>query len=193
MIRRAGLVALFVMLLSATSVSAATKTIDVQNYSFTPSGPKIARGTSVSWHNLSNSSHTATSDVPGIWNSVSIPASGTSASVTFNQAGSFLYHCAVHPSTMKGKIKVPMSASPSTGTTGTIFTLTLGNAPIQAGFTHEIAISRNGGTFTNLTPTSNTTTTFKATLSGTYRFHTRLRNGGQSPTAWSPTVSITVN
>ena len=193
MIRRAALCALFVLLLSTTTVSAATKTINVQYPNYTPSGPKVARGTAITWHNLDGFGHTATSDVPGLWTSVNTPGNATTAPLTFNQAGSFLYHCVFH-SNMHGKIKVSMSATPATGTRATTFTLTLGNTAVPSGFKHDVAVSRNGGAFTNLPSTTATTTTFKATATGTYRFHTRLHpTNGASPAAWSPTVSITVN
>jgi plastocyanin len=192
-IRRAALAALFVLLLSTTTVSAATKTISVDYPNFSPAGPKIARGTTITWHNLNSFAHTATSNVPGLWTSVNISANGTTAPLTFNQAGSFLYHCSIHTN-MHGKIKVSMTASPSTGTRATQFTLTLGNAAVPAGFTHDVAYSRNGGTFVALPSTTAMTTTFKASLTGTYRFHTRLHpTNGASPAAYSPTVSVTVN
>ena len=193
MIRRAALCALFVLLLSTTTVSAATKTISVDYPNFTPSGPKVARGTTITWHNLNSFGHTATSDVPGLWTSVNIAANATTAPLTFNQAGSFLYHCSIH-SNMHGKIKVKMTAAPATGTVATTFILTLGNAAVPAGFTHDVAVSRNGGAFTNLPSTTAMNKTFKATATGTYRFHTRLHpTNGALPAAWSPTVSIKVN
>ena len=61
----------------------------------------IEVGTNVIWTNLDVSPHTATSgqpdDITGIWSSGPL-ATGSSFSFTFNQTGTFLYFCTIHPS-----------------------------------------------------------------------------------------------
>jgi MYXO-CTERM domain-containing protein len=52
--------------------------------------------------------HTATSDT-GAWTTGNIAPGGTSAAVAFPTAGTFPYHCAIHPS-MAGTVIVSAAA-----------------------------------------------------------------------------------
>jgi plastocyanin len=70
-------------------------TVVLYNMSFGPSTLTVAKGTTVTWQNNDGIAHTATSDT-GAWDSGTIPAGG-SKGVTFNTAGTFPYHCTVHP------------------------------------------------------------------------------------------------
>ena len=69
----------------------------------------IEVGTNVIWTNLDVASHTATSgqpdDITGIWSSGPL-ATGSSFSFTFNQTGTFLYFCTIHPSLMQASVTV---------------------------------------------------------------------------------------
>lgn len=60
-------------------------------------------GTTLTWQNEDNTAHTSTANT-NTWNSGNI-APGASFSVTFTQAGSFPYHCTVHPN-MVGMVVV---------------------------------------------------------------------------------------
>jgi plastocyanin len=62
---------------------------------YAPDEVTVAAGTTVTWTNTDSTSHTATSDTPG-WNS-GIVASGGQFSFAFQTAGTFPYHCAIHP------------------------------------------------------------------------------------------------
>lgn len=62
---------------------------------YNPAELTIDVGTSVTWTNTDVVSHTSTSDASG-WNSGTI-APGGQFSVTFPTAGTFSYHCAIHP------------------------------------------------------------------------------------------------
>ena len=65
------------------------------NRAFVPDDVNIAAGTTVTWMNTDSVSHTSTSDGSG-WNSGSL-APGRQFSFTFETAGTFPYHCAIHP------------------------------------------------------------------------------------------------
>jgi plastocyanin len=60
-------------------------------------------GTTVTWTNTDSVEHTSTSDGAG-WNSGVVPPRGQ-FSTTFSNAGTFSYHCAIHPG-MVGTITV---------------------------------------------------------------------------------------
>jgi plastocyanin len=67
----------------------------------------VAKGAMVTWKNNDSAPHTATSDNGGAFpfDTGNIAPGATSSGVTFTQAGTFAYHCRVHPS-MHGTIIV---------------------------------------------------------------------------------------
>jgi len=60
-----------------------------------PDDLNVAVGTTVTWTNTDSVAHTSTSDEAG-WNSGSI-GPGRQFSVAFQNAGTFSYHCTIHP------------------------------------------------------------------------------------------------
>ena len=78
--------------------------IMIQDFKFTPSVDTIKVGTTVQWVNNGPSEHSSVSDT-GLWDSGGLtPPSGgtysalaTSFQFTFNQTGTFPYHCKFHP------------------------------------------------------------------------------------------------
>ncbi|MBI2529785.1 MAG: cupredoxin family copper-binding protein [Candidatus Diapherotrites archaeon] len=87
----------------ATTTAPQIYTINIQNFAFSPAQLTIKRGDSIIWTNLDSVAHTATSDT-GAFDSGAL---GKNASWirTFNEAGTFEYHCTPHPY-MKAKIIV---------------------------------------------------------------------------------------
>lgn len=77
--------------------------IEIEDFVFNPKTVTIKVGTTVKWSNKDESSHRVTSD-DGSWGSNSL-SKGDSFFYTFTQAGTFSYHCGVHPS-MTGTIVV---------------------------------------------------------------------------------------
>jgi plastocyanin len=65
------------------------------NRAFNPADLNIAAGTAVTWVNSDATSHTSTSNAAG-WDS-GIVAPGGQFSFVFQNAGTFPYHCAIHP------------------------------------------------------------------------------------------------
>ena len=70
--------------------------------SFSPNPAAAKAGQKVAWHNSDSIAHTATG--AGFDTGI-IAAGATSAPITFASAGSFDYHCSVHPS-MVGTLSV---------------------------------------------------------------------------------------
>lgn len=62
----------------------------------------VTVGQTVAWHNSDGTTHTATS---ATFNTGNIAPGGTSAAITMGTAGSFPYHCSIHP-TMTGTLVV---------------------------------------------------------------------------------------
>jgi plastocyanin len=90
----------------ATSASAAPRTIDVtiQNFIYSPNPITIDPGDTVRWTNLDTAQHSAISVNEGFVSAV--VGQNQSTSVTFNDAGTYEYVCAVHGASMKGTVIV---------------------------------------------------------------------------------------
>ncbi len=69
---------------------------DGSYYSFSPAKLTIKVGTTVIWKNVSSAPHTVTSDDGTTFDSGTVPVGG-SFHFTFKTAGSFSYHCNIHP------------------------------------------------------------------------------------------------
>ena len=75
----------------------------IENFAFSPATITVAIGTTITWTNQDSAAHTVTSD-SGVFDSGSI-SQGKTFSYTFNEKGSFNYHCTFHPN-MKGTVIV---------------------------------------------------------------------------------------
>jgi len=80
-----------------------TKTAKILDGSFEPLDLEVKVGTTVKWTNEGQKPHTVTSD-KGDWGSGEL-ANGQTFTATFTKAGTFEYHCKLHPD-MKAKITV---------------------------------------------------------------------------------------
>ncbi len=79
-----------------------------EHYAFTPGGITVAAGTTVTWTDQSDAPHTVTSDT-GAFGSSRL-SQNQSFRFTFSQAGTFNYHCMIHPY-MHGAITVTAGAA----------------------------------------------------------------------------------
>jgi len=86
-----------------TTVSIVAGASALTTTAYAPSPLNIAVGDAVLWINNDLTTHTATAD-GGAWNSGPM-APGRMFSQTFTTAGTFPYHCAIHPG-MMGTITV---------------------------------------------------------------------------------------
>jgi plastocyanin len=69
--------------------------VTIQNFAFGPATLSVAVGSTVTWTNADSAAHTVTAD-DGSFDSKSI-AAGSTFSQTFDTAGTFAYHCSIHP------------------------------------------------------------------------------------------------
>jgi plastocyanin len=70
---------------------------------FTPANITVSVGTKITWNNNDNITHTVTAD-DNSFDSGNI-SGGSSYSRTFSVAGTYSYHCTIHPN-MTGKVMV---------------------------------------------------------------------------------------
>ena len=86
-----------------TTSSATGALVTIADFSFTPTPVTIAAGQYVTWKNTGPSGHTTTSDTPN-WNSGTLGV-GQTYSMYFGTAGTYTYHCNIHPA-MTGTVTV---------------------------------------------------------------------------------------
>ena len=99
------LVTVFSILKSCTKASdPGLNEVFIQNSAFSPSTITVLANTAITWTNRDGMPHTVTSDTGNELGSGNIPAYGT-WSHTFTVAGTYQYHCTIHP-TMKATVKV---------------------------------------------------------------------------------------
>lgn len=82
----------------STTVTAVTIPIGASvlgNRAFAPDDLNVTVGTTVTWMNTDSVAHTSTSNAAG-WDS-GIVNPGGQFSTTFSTAGTYQYHCAIHP------------------------------------------------------------------------------------------------
>lgn len=69
---------------------------DMGSGAFGSSPVTVIKGQTVAWRNTRGITHTATAD-GGAWDTGGIGGGSTSAAIQMNTAGSFPYHCTIHP------------------------------------------------------------------------------------------------
>jgi len=77
-----------------TTTDAASNTINIVNFTFTPGTLTVKAGTTVTWTNNDSTTHHVASDT-GVFDSGNL-SPNTTFSYTFNNAGTFPYHCTIH-------------------------------------------------------------------------------------------------
>src|SRR5215203_2338952 len=78
-------------------------TVSIQDFFFDPDQLSVAPGTTVTWVNEGEAPHTTTAD-DGTWDSGTLQP-GEDFSFTFDQPGTYTYHCSIHPD-MTASVKV---------------------------------------------------------------------------------------
>jgi plastocyanin len=83
----------------AVSTGTATVNVTIKDFKFAPQPVQAKVGDIVAWKNDDSAPHSATMD-DGSCDTDSI-AAGATAMLTFTAAGTYTYHCKVHPTQMK--------------------------------------------------------------------------------------------
>jgi plastocyanin len=93
--------------LVAGSAFAADASVAISGFAFAPASVSVSVGDRVTWTNGDGVGHTATADDASF--DTGTIAGGGSDTVTFSTAGTFAYHCTIHPA-MSGTITVQAAA-----------------------------------------------------------------------------------
>jgi plastocyanin len=104
----------------AASAAATGAAVAIKDFSFQPASISVVVGSTVTWTNNDTTGHTVSAD-DGSFDSGTV-APGATFSHTFDTAGTFTYHCNIHPSMTATITVVPAPAAsappvpaPSTG------------------------------------------------------------------------------
>ncbi len=110
----AAILVVLAAILFSRPADAASSSVTIQNFAFSPTPLTVQIGSTVTWTNQDSAAHTTTSDDTSAvaWGSPAL-SKGSSYSVTFNQAGTFTYHCDIHPY-MQGTVIVQGSGATAT-------------------------------------------------------------------------------
>jgi plastocyanin len=101
--------------------SAAITDAAIANFAFSPNPVNVQVGDSVTWTNGDGAAHTVTAENDS-FGSDNL-SDGETFSHTFGQAGTFAYHCDIHPS-MKGTVQVGAQSTTTTTAAPTTTTAT---------------------------------------------------------------------
>lgn len=123
----------------APPTAAASATVSIVDFGFSPATVTVTAGSTVTWTNTGAVIHSVTSDTGAFDSSPNCPTGpcidpGASFSHLFSQAGQFAYHCKVHPN-MTGTVIVNSVATTTTATSPGSTTPGSGNPPVSAGAT----------------------------------------------------------
>ncbi len=100
--------------------------VAIQNFAFSPSTLNIKKGDTVIWTNMDSAPHTVTSDTGKELSSAKL-SKGQTFSYTFDEEGTYAYHCAVHPM-MKGTIVVGTSSNSGSSSSSNTAATNTGNS-----------------------------------------------------------------
>lgn len=89
---------------STESPKSTVISIDIKDFKFNPNKLTVKKGTKVTWTNNDSMTHTVTAD-KGTGPASTNLSTGGAYTYTFNEIGTFDYHCNIHPS-MKGGVVV---------------------------------------------------------------------------------------
>jgi len=184
------------LVLAAPAGAGASASVSVVSFAFNPDPLTIQQGTTVTWTNNATglTNHSSTQDSPlALWNSMPM-APGDFFSFTLKAAGTYPYHCSVHPSLMMGTVKVPLIVDATTGDVDTIFTFTLTSAT-EAGFVYDVQKKVGTGAWKDWKlEVAGPTVTFNPNKTGTFRFRSRLHESATDDTSdYSPKKKIVVS
>lgn len=167
--------------------------IAVSDTGFSPPTLSAATESTIGWQFNGPSSQSVT-DSSGMNLFDSGPqTTGANYSFTFFGAGTYAYKSTVNPA-LTGKVTVPPSIAPTSGTTSTVFTVTWASSTPPSGYVFDIQKKNPGATWTNwLTGQTSVGGGFTpAAGAGKYSFRVRLRKTNGTKSGWSPIKSISV-
>ncbi len=179
------------------TAAANTSYVGVTATGFASPSPALAIGNALQWSFVGPGAHSATDKTTGLglWPDTGLVSPVNVRTATFPSAGAYTFTDTATGNTIK--LNVPMTASPSTGSTSTSFTLTWAASAPPAGYAEDVQVTYPGTSswvtlYKATTATSATFTPTKGT--GKYTFRARFRAiTGSGASSYTTNASITVS
>jgi plastocyanin len=191
--RRALVAGLVAATLVSGTATATKRGVSIKDDGFLGTSLTVYLNDEVSWRNQTSHTHNVTAKRFGLFKLVVAPDT-YSPYVMFKHAGAWWYTCTDHPNAFSGVIKVLMNKQPSSGTTTTIFAITVATENAPTGFRHDVQKRKVGQSWASWKTTQGFLVTFDPSTPGTYEFRGRLRRMSDGKaTGWSPTLQIQVS
>lgn len=91
---------------TVTCPASGTTDVAIENFAYSPGSVSVSVNSVVKWSNLDSSTHTVTSTTAPSGGSFDVQVNpGSSVCLSFTAAGTYNYHCSIHPS-MTGSVAV---------------------------------------------------------------------------------------
>jgi plastocyanin len=90
---------------SSQASSSTSNSVTIENFAFSPASITVKAGTTVTWTNKDSATHTVTETDSQTGPNSGDLATGKSYSFKFDTAGTYKYHCSIHPD-MTGTVTV---------------------------------------------------------------------------------------
>jgi plastocyanin len=113
--RLAALAGLLLFIVLASTAAAASGSVEISNFAFSPPSVTINAGEKVTWTNQDRAAHSAVFANGGP--QTPVLSNGQSASLTFLTSGTFNYVCGIHGAGMSGAVTVLSAARTELPTT----------------------------------------------------------------------------
>lgn len=167
-------------------VDAATRTVSVADFAFSPSSVQISQGGSVTWQ--FHAEHTTTSN-QHFWDSEH-KTSGSYV-VAFPDAGNYGYFCEMHPS-MTGVVRVPLKSTGKSSTGYQVTWSTRTSTPANRRF--DVQYKKSGAAHWTSWRSSSAgrSAKFNPAHSGTYLVRARTHNGTHGASGWTSSLSLKI-
>lgn len=178
----------------AAHAGSAIDQLDVHDFAFNPATSNQLVGGVLDWHNSGLYTHQPVQNGPlSLWKSKPVMAGHTTATVTMFAAGTFAYHCQIHPN-MKGTIRVPVTTNISSGSVGDTITIRLASRS-HPKFTFNVQRRLGTGAWVTFkTGVTGLTVTYHATAPGAYQFRAKLlRPAAHAASLFSPPANVTIS
>ena len=172
---------------AAPHIASRAASVAVAGMAFGPAAVKVGLGERVTWAFQDSAAHTSTSD-QGFWDS-GTRSGGASYSRAFTSAGTFAYHCTIHPM-MRGKVAVPVkvSGSPNAG-----WTLRWSTKKAKGGVTFDVQTRLGSGKWKPLVSGATAPSQkFNPAKAGSYSVRARTVRGG-ARSGWSPASTVPIS
>ena len=181
----------------SVSPAPGTSYVGVTNTGFASPSPALAMGDTLQWSFVGPGSHSATDKTTGLglWPDTGLVAPVAFRTAAFASAGDFTFTDTATGNTIK--LNVPMTATPSTGSASTSFTLTWAASAPPSGYSEDVQVTYPGTSkwVTLIKSSTATSATFVPSHgTGTYKFRARFKKtSGGGASKYTTNASIKVS